>query len=312
MKQKLEKFHKLEKHKQHLRKRFGQDISTQTEKAIDMESKQKDQFVVAYIRNFAETESVVSCAKALSSILKKGIILLYIIEPSSSLTTSEAEERMKELVGTIQSDYLVSYIVLSGSPKVIFSALPEKIGAVCFVASLNKNERSLKKIRPLLQCFSESRVAYCIAHSPVNDTESLKKIALSIDFERQSKEKVLWANYFGRFFQSTIECFHYNYKDEFLRKRFGDNQAFVSKMLSSFQVPFHFIEISRGKRWDLETDALAKAVSSDAGLYISIATEGKNVFSYFSGTSEEKLLMFNSNMPILFLNPRKDLYVLCD
>ena len=279
-----------------------------------MESKQKDQFVVAYIRNFDEVEAVLSYANALSSILKKGIILLYISDNTpKTLNTEDAENRLKALTKNVQSEYVVSYIAVSGNPKMIISALPEKIGVVCFISSISEEEQRLKEVRKLLSSFAESRVAYLFVKEPLQEIEHLKKVAFTIDFEKQSKEKVLWASYFGRFFQSKIHCLYYTYRDEFLKRKFQDNHMFVSKMLSSFQVQLFFEEIKARKKWRLDQDALKQSVETDAGLFIAIAVENKSFVSYLTGgTSEERLLLMLKKTPVMLLNPRKDLYVLCD
>lgn len=274
----------------------------------------KDQFVVAYIRDFERTDAIISYVEALSFILKKGIILLYISDNTSkTIHPEEAEKRLSLLKESVQSEYMVSYIALSGNPKTIISALPEKVGAVCFVTSISDEEQRLKKVRKLLQPFSESRVAYFFAKEPLQDIEDLKKIVFTINFEKQSKEKVLWASYFGRFFQSKIYCLFYTYRDEFLRKRFQDNQMFVAKMLSSFQVQLFFEEVKGRKKWKLDQEALHESEDINAGLFIAIATESKDIFSYLTGgVSEEKLLLKLGKVPVMLLNPRKDLYVLCD
>lgn len=272
---------------------------------------QKDQFIVAYIRDFSKAEAIISYTEALSLILKKGVILLYISD-NSSVNTADAERKLKGLKDTIKSDYLVSYMAISGDPKTIISALPERIGAICFITSISKEEQNLKKVRKLLQIFSESRVAYLFVKEPLQNIEKLKKISFTIDFEKQSKEKVLWASYFGRFFQSKIYCFYYTYKDEFLRKKFLDNQMFVSKMLSSFQVQLFFEELKSGKKWQLDRVAFSQSYAVDSGLFIAISTENKDLISYLKGTSEDKLLLDLGEIPVMLLNPRKDLYVLCD
>jgi len=47
-------------------------------------------------------------------------------------------------------------------------------------------------------------------------------------------------------------------------------------------------------------------------LLIAVTTKEKDGLEFFVGVQEQRTIVNRERIPILFLNPREDLYVLCD
>ena len=70
-------------------------------------AEKKDQYIAAYIADYNYSEVVLSYALFMANMLRKGLILLRIVDPKyTSETTSEAEERLKELRTKIKNSPL--------------------------------------------------------------------------------------------------------------------------------------------------------------------------------------------------------------
>lgn len=289
-----------------------------------MEKKEKkDQFVIAYLTNLTRTDAVVSHAAFLSRMLNKGLILLHISDPKyTDLTTDQAGERLKEIQqAMMHGDFPsldtpladVTYCALKGESKPVINALPDLINAVVIVAEVDaeaKRKTPTHK-KELLKNFEECKVAFLTVQEPLKGASSMKDVALSVDFKKESKEKFIWSSYYARFNASRIHVLSYNYKDEGLRYKWQSNIKFMQKLYDSLDIAFE--QQSFDKRSTF-TDVVALEAAHEAGygLFIAVTTKEKDAAEIIIGVQEERIVVNRHRIPVLFINPREDIYVLCD
>ena len=103
----------------------------------------------------------------------------------------------------------------------------------------------------------------------------------------------------------------YNYTDEFLRNKWYSNVKFMDKMYANLGVTYEKADLGKPKSF-IDVVGLQSASQLGIGLLISTTTAEKDVFEYFIGVQEQRTIANEYKIPILFLNPRDDLYVLCD
>lgn len=274
----------------------------------------KDQFVIAYLNNLDCTDSCIEHAVQIAKILNKGLILIHIYDETlTSIGVEEAEIKLKELNSQIADTQLHSYISLKGNSKEIIGNLGQLLNAVVLVTSCNPLEKQKNKAdnpSVLLKNMENSRTAYLIC----NQKQSIidyKKVLLTLNNARESKEKTLWASYFARFFGSEITLFYHPYKDAFYQKQLNLNLAFARKMLGQFSIiPSNHKSEDRKTLLDLQ--ALDYADKENYGVIICQTTKDKSFFDLIKGLEEVKVLKNLKDKPILFLNPRDDLFVLCE
>ena len=274
----------------------------------------KDQFVIVYLNNLDCTDSCIEHAVQIAKILNKGLILIHIYDEAlTSIGVEEAEIKLKELNSKITDSQLHSYISLKGNSKEIIGKLGQLLNAVIIVTSCNPNEKQKNKAdnpSVLLKNMENSRTAYLIC----NQKESIvdyKKVLLTLNNARESKEKTLWASYFARFFGSEVTLFYHTYKDSFYQKQLNLNLAFARKMLGQFSIiPSNHKSEDRKTLLDLQ--ALNYADKENYGVIICQTTKDKSFFDKIKGLEEVKVLKELNDKAILFLNPRDDLFVLCE
>lgn len=274
----------------------------------------KDQFVIAYLNNLDFAETCIEHSVQIAKILNKGLILLHIYDPLlTKVGVDEAECRLKELNSQITETQLHSYISLKGEVKEVIGKLGQLLNAVVIVSSINTEETNKNKADnpiTLLKNMETSRVAYMICNQKRSIVD-YSKVLLPLNNARESKEKTLWASYFARFFQSEITLFYRTYKDSLYQKQLNLNLAFARKMLGQFNIiPSNHKSEDRKKLLDLQ--ALDYADKENYGVIICQTTKDKSLFDRIKGLEEEKVLKNLKDKPILFLNPRDDLFVLCE
>jgi hypothetical protein len=274
----------------------------------------KDQFVIAYLNNLDFAETCIEHSVQIAKILNKGLILLHIYDPLlTEVGVDEAESKLKELNSQITETQMHSYISLKGETKEVISKLGQLLNAVVIVSSINTEETNKNKADnpiTLLKNMETSRVAYMICNQKRSIVD-YSKVLLPLNNARESKEKTLWASYFARFFQSEITLFYRTYKDSLYQKQLNLNLAFARKMLGQFNIiPSNHKSEDRKKLLDLQ--ALDYADKENYGVIICQTTKDKSLFDRIKGLEEEKVLENLKDKPILFLNPRDDLFVLCE
>jgi hypothetical protein len=140
------------------------------------------------------------------------------------------------------------------------------------------------------------------------DATYYKHIMLPLDIERQNKEKALWAGYFSRFYGSTIHILYPKYKDEGLAKLVYDNVAFVEKLYENLEITYEKHE-TEPKNY-LDAYALEFAPQVEAGASVIMMTRYYTLGDVLTGPRERKIIG-KTSIPILCINQRDDLYVLC-
>jgi len=108
-----------------------------------------------------------------------------------------------------------------------------------------------------------------------------------------------------------MHILYYDYKDEFLRTKWYANMTQLHKLYSSLNISFepHIIE---SKSTYMDVNALRYAAANGYGMLIAVTTKEKDGLEFFVGVQEQRTIVNDEHIPILFLNPREDLYVLCD
>ena len=277
----------------------------------------KDQYIIAYIADFNETDTVVSYAVHLAQRLNKGLILMHICDADySKLSTSEAETRLMGLqrqVSLNAGGIAVTYAALHGKTTSLIEALPTLLGAVAIVVRVDRKApwKSPLSRRSILKNFANSRAAFLVAQEPLANPARMQDVAFAVDFKKESKDKFIWSSYFPRFGGSRMHVLYYDYKDEFLRNKWYANMKQFHKLYTDLDITFtpHIIE-SKSTYQDI--NALRYAAAEGYGLFIAVTTKEKDGLEFFIGVQEQRTIANSYGIPILFLNPRDDLYVLCD
>ncbi len=275
----------------------------------------KDQFVIACLADLTMKETVVSHAAYLARMLRKGLILLYVEDKRyGNPATTEAEQQITALEATL-ADVKPAHVIMKGDLKEIVNALPTLLNGVVAVVGVNNQSRhgSLTHPRTVLRLFNQCKIAYLTAQKPLQDPNSYSKVAFGVDFRKESKDKLIWASYFARFNNSRLVMMHFQYSDEGLRNKWNNNVRFMNKLFANLGVNYTE-QVVNGHALFPETIICKSASESGCGLLISVTTDTRDldVIEWVAGVAEHRTIRNTNHMPILYINPRNDIYVLCD
>ena len=270
----------------------------------------KDQFVIACVESPESAAVVLPCARHFAECLNhKGLMVLHVS------TTATDDSWLKELG--------VPYVSMHGDWRTAIEGLPTAFNGILAVTACDTAapRSSLTHPKTLLHEFKNCKIAYLCVRSEVGGRKSDSEAsplspftfhlspftsALTMTHRREGKEKLVWASYLARFLGSRITIAHPDYRDGDLRMRWKNNMRFVDKMFAPLGITYTDA-VAYGddhKNLDLLQPDLLIARTSDP--------RERDIVDLLSPLPEYRLLIHPSHTPILFLNPRDDLYILCD
>jgi hypothetical protein len=138
------------------------------------------------------------------------------------------------------------------------------------------------------------------------DLMDLSKIILPVNFLEEELEKAQFASAFGRFCDSAIHILQAN--------DYGSKAATnVAKMKELFERFSFVVDIEKANEdsFKVEKEAVQRAENENAGLVIVSASREYGLDDVIFGPKEYHLIK-KSLVPVLLVNPRGDLYALCD
>jgi hypothetical protein len=212
---------------------------------------------------------------------------------------------LRNIVQNAQNSQVITDYVF---PETLFRYAEEHNTAMLVIGVDKTAKEGLFNVKKALKLIRQSRFPVMTVTETVEDATRYKHVLLPLDMERQNKEKALWAGYFSRFYGSVIHILYPNYKDEGLAKLVNDNVAFVEKLYENLEVTYEKHETEPQKYLDAYGLEFAPQVS--AGVEVIMMTRYYTLADVLTGPRERKIIG-KTGMPILCINQRDDLYVLC-
>lgn len=135
-------------------------------------------------------------------------------------------------------------------------------------------------------------------------------IYIPVRYDRTDKETAIWASYFARFNKSSLTILYANEKETWAVNNTRLNVLFIKKMFEELGLPYS-IQMSICNSQFIHTDAIKQANKKGDAMVVISTTKNYSIEHYLTGPAELKAIKNRENIPVLCINPRKDLYVLC-
>lgn len=256
----------------------------------------KDQFVIACLDNPDHATTVLSWARHFARRLNnKSLMILHVAHKKS-------DDRWLEQLE-------LPFASLLGAWHTAIEGLPTAFNGILAVTAYDPQapRTSLAHPKRLLREFRGCKTAYlCV---PVGaPTPHVTHTALTLTHQREGKEKLVWASYLARFLGSRITIAHPAYRDAGLRQKCHNNLRFANKIFSPLDIPYESVQLPSATR----VDQAALDLKPDVLIASTTDPRERDLFDLLMPKPELRLLYHAPPHPFLFLNPRDDLYILCD
>jgi len=255
--------------------------------------------VLAFIHNITTSASLIQSACALSVQFNKTFGVFVICASQSDEKTQKASvlEQLNTL--GIHPDYLA---VQAFQLNDLTEMCEAKEVSFLFLQLPDNKVRTIKK--HLYAC-RKLRVPYLI-YKDGFDVLHPRKVLVPVNFLIEEIEKAQFAAAFGRFCYSEITLLQ---AKDYGTKAAG-NVAKISTILDKFDLTYH-IEIGRKDSFKIDSFALHHARKNNYDLLIISASREYGLDDIVFGPKKLHLIK-KTDLPIMLINPRDDLYVLCD
>ena len=292
----------------------------------------KDQFVIACVESAENAAVVLPWARHFAECLNhKGLMLLHVAKECDRVTESQSRRVSPDNPATqshshtIASDQWlkelgVPYVSMHGDWRTAIEGIPTAFNGILAVAAVDPAapRTSLTHPKTLLQEFKNCKTAYLVVSGQWPRARGEQKVvsgqwpattALTMTHRREGKEKLVWASYLARFLNNQITIAHPDYRDGDLRMRWRNNMRFVDKMFVPLGIDYTSSILTKNNRVDI---LALDEVKPDLLIARTTDTRERDFIDLLSPLPEYRLLTHPSHTPLLFLNPRDDLYILCD
>ena len=175
---------------------------------------------------------------------------------------------------------------------------------------------NLKKVKKWIR---RARVPVFITGISKPNIDDYQQIVLPIDLNCQEKELALWASYFPAYFQKNcpqipkenvlIHIIYNQYNNDFLSKKVLNNIEYVMKLLDNLKV--HYKLHSFKKVNNIHTFGLQFAKNIENSILLHLIPAHNSLIDMFFGPIVTKLLNKKEHIPVLCLNAREDILMLC-
>ncbi len=246
---------------------------------------------------------------------KKELYIIHVINENSYNYFSkenikhEAQGALLDLSNKITEDHHIKcdFYVEEGCTCTIINSEAERIDAfMILLGTHGKNDPQYLSGSSAIKIIRKSRIPYFVIqkNSPVPDDE--KVIVLPMDLRKENKEKVGWATYFAKNVLTNIDILYYKSKDNRIEK----NVLFATQFFKKFNIVFNKLEQTE-KNGSINNLAVKYADDEKAFMIVVITTKKETLWHKFFGFPEVTTIANKKGIPVLCINPKKDLYIPC-
>jgi nucleotide-binding universal stress UspA family protein len=153
-----------------------------------------------------------------------------------------------------------------------------------------------------LKVIAGSKVPFIVVQDPPEDMSKYQNILFPIDFKLEQKEKLHWAIFMGKYFDSKVHILQAETQDKSLLKKQKINLNFAIKFLIQNRIDYEIHTIEKGGNFAKEVIKFSNDKKID--MVIIMTTKNLNFSDYVVGAQEQYLIANSSHIPVMCINPK--------
>jgi nucleotide-binding universal stress UspA family protein len=251
------------------------------------------------------SENALMHAIKLSRNVNNKICLVHVVKPGNKLLIRNAEERLKKDILRIKDQYKISLdsIILEGN---LFSAITRylKDSDINMVIMGTHGIKGIQKYigSHALRVIIGSAVPFIVVQDKPESMERFTDIVFPIDFKSENKEKLRWAIYLGKYFNSKVHLFKAPVSDSSLMKKVNVNLNFAIRFLIQNNLDYEIHTARTNRKFGREILSFSKDINAD--LILITTTKHISIFDYLFGAPEQYIIANPSRIPVMCVNPK--------
>lgn len=241
----------------------------------------------------------------LSRNVENKIRLVHVVKPGENETIKQAEEKLKKDTIRLQEEHkiILESVILEGN---IFNAITNylKKSDVNMVLMGTHGIKGIQKYfgSYALRVIIGSEVPFVVVQDEPLNMDRFTNIVFPIDFKSENKEKLQWAIYLGKYFNSKVHLFKAPVTDSSLVKKVNVNLNFAIRFLIQNNLDYEIHTAKRSSNFGKEILSFAKEINAD--LILITTTKNITFLDYVFGAPEQYIIANPSGIPVMCINPR--------
>ena len=252
------------------------------------------------------SENALLHALRIGRLVKNDIRLVHVVDsPDSKTSIKEVENKFAETVDDLsrKHNFDLQGIVLTGTIFRTISEYANDSDAQMVIMGTH-GIRGVQRFTGswALKVIVGSSVPFLVIQDKPQSDERFNTIVFPIDFKAENKEKLQWAIYLGKYFNSKVYLFKAPMTDKGLLKKVNVNLTFAVKFLIQNNLDYEISTGNKASRFARETLEFAEEKKAD--LILITTTKNINFTDYILGAQEQAIIANSSKIPVMCVNPR--------
>jgi len=268
---------------------------------------EKDRNTILVTWDYTElSEYALLHAMRIARMVENNIRIIHIVDPIiAKKNYEETETRFRKTVEELQKKYNFFFetIILTGK---IFHEISSYASDsdVNMVIMGTHGIKGMQKITGswALKVIAGSTIPFIVIQDKPHSEERFKSIVFPIDFRAENKEKLQWAIYLGKYFNSKVYLFKAPFSDKGLQKKMKINLNFAIKFLIQNNMDYEIHTATKSAKFARETLSFAEKINAD--LILITTTKHINFTDYILGAQEQDIIANSLKIPVMCVNPR--------
>lgn len=156
-----------------------------------------------------------------------------------------------------------------------------------------------------LKVIVKSKVPFLVVQDKPSDKHRFTDIVFPLDFRVETREKLYWAIYLGKYFNSKVHLYKPPVSDKSLQRRVNTNLNFATRYLIQNNIEYKIHTGSRSGNSASEIISFSTEINAD--LILITTTKGANMTDFIFGLPEQEIIANSAKIPVMAVNPRQGL-----
>ena len=252
------------------------------------------------------SEHALAHAVKIAYMMRYEIKLLHIVEPGTpSEKIENARRKMAQVsADTLKRDGIVCKVVVKEGN--LFSAISDyatKSNTQLVVMGTHGRKGTQKMFgSKALKVLTGSNAPFIVVKARPSENLRISNVVFPIDFKSENKEKLQWAIYIGKNFQSKVHLVKYPVADSDLQRKVNTNLNFAIRFLKQNDIEYEIHTASKKGSFANATIRFSKKIKAD--LIIVMTTKHITFLDYMFGADEQEIIDNSAKIPVMCVNPR--------
>ena len=234
------------------------------------------------------------------------LLLLHVIKSKNPSEIANSAERLKKTGSKLENEHKIKVDskVLEGNIFDKVSKYTNEHKEVTMVVMGTHGISGTQKFfgSYALRVIVGSPTPYLVVQNKPENMDRFNNIVFPIDFKSENKEKLQWAIFMGKYFNSKIHLFKSPISDKSLSKKINVNLNFAIRFLIQNNLDYDIYTAKKSSDFIKEMLAFSNEIMAD--LILITTTKHITFLDYLLGAPEQFIIANPLKIPVMVVNPK--------